>query len=196
MPLVAVIMGSKSDWKTMRQAAELLEEFGVAHECRVLSAHRTPAETAEYVGRFGEPEPGTKVFIRTHQQRDGWKDMEKDLSEVVPVKAESESGEPARLGAREAFNESSGANQLHKLLGLQWLHSAGGGQREAAGSQSREGNGVRCTRGWFRIATASIPWYYRWGTRERWHIADGKWQIESVGGRRARRHWRELWHGS
>ena len=51
MPLVAVIMGSKSDWKTMRQAAELLEEFGVAHECRVLSAHRTPAETAEYVGR-------------------------------------------------------------------------------------------------------------------------------------------------
>jgi len=51
MPLVAVIMGSKSDWGTMRQAAELLEEFGVEHECRVLSAHRTPAETAEYVGQ-------------------------------------------------------------------------------------------------------------------------------------------------
>jgi 5-(carboxyamino)imidazole ribonucleotide mutase len=51
MPLVAVIMGSKSDWKTMRQAAELLEEFGVDHECRVLSAHRTPAETAEYAGK-------------------------------------------------------------------------------------------------------------------------------------------------
>jgi len=51
MPLVAVIMGSKSDWGTMRQAAELLEEFGVDHECRVLSAHRTPAETAEYAGR-------------------------------------------------------------------------------------------------------------------------------------------------
>jgi 5-(carboxyamino)imidazole ribonucleotide mutase len=51
MPLVAVIMGSKSDWATMRQAAELLEEFGVEHECRVLSAHRTPAETAEYVGQ-------------------------------------------------------------------------------------------------------------------------------------------------
>ena len=50
-PLVAVIMGSKSDWGTMRQAAELLEEFGVEHECRVLSAHRTPAETAEYVGQ-------------------------------------------------------------------------------------------------------------------------------------------------
>jgi 5-(carboxyamino)imidazole ribonucleotide mutase len=51
MPLVAVIMGSKSDWKTMRQAAELLEEFGVDHECRVLSAHRTPAETVEYAGQ-------------------------------------------------------------------------------------------------------------------------------------------------
>jgi 5-(carboxyamino)imidazole ribonucleotide mutase len=51
MPLVAVIMGSKSDWGTMRQAAELLEEFGVDHECRVLSAHRTPTETAEYAGQ-------------------------------------------------------------------------------------------------------------------------------------------------
>jgi 5-(carboxyamino)imidazole ribonucleotide mutase len=51
MPLVAVIMGSKSDWKTMRQAAELLEEFGIDHECRVLSAHRTPAETVEYAGQ-------------------------------------------------------------------------------------------------------------------------------------------------
>jgi 5-(carboxyamino)imidazole ribonucleotide mutase len=50
-PLVAVIMGSKSDWAVMRQAAETLAQFGVAHECRVLSAHRTPAETAEYVSQ-------------------------------------------------------------------------------------------------------------------------------------------------
>jgi 5-(carboxyamino)imidazole ribonucleotide mutase len=42
-------MGSKSDWETMRQADETLTQFGVAHECRVLSAHRTPAQTAEYV---------------------------------------------------------------------------------------------------------------------------------------------------
>lgn len=48
-PLVSVIMGSKSDWETMRQSAELLARFGVPHECRVLSAHRTPAETAQYV---------------------------------------------------------------------------------------------------------------------------------------------------
>lgn len=48
-PLVAVLMGSKSDWDTMRHAAETLHRFGVAHECRVLSAHRTPRETADYV---------------------------------------------------------------------------------------------------------------------------------------------------
>ena len=48
-PLVIVLMGSKSDWETMRHAAETLAQFGVPHECRVLSAHRTPADTAEYV---------------------------------------------------------------------------------------------------------------------------------------------------
>jgi 5-(carboxyamino)imidazole ribonucleotide mutase len=41
-PLVAVIMGSTSDWETMRNAAAVLEEFGVANESRVVSAHRTP----------------------------------------------------------------------------------------------------------------------------------------------------------
>ncbi|HUR32727.1 MAG TPA: 5-(carboxyamino)imidazole ribonucleotide mutase [Vicinamibacterales bacterium] len=47
-PLVGVIMGSQSDWDTMRLADEVLTEFGVAHECRVVSAHRTPALMAEY----------------------------------------------------------------------------------------------------------------------------------------------------
>jgi 5-(carboxyamino)imidazole ribonucleotide mutase len=49
-PLVAVIMGSKSDWETMRHADELLTEFGVPHECRVVSAHRTPKLLAEFAG--------------------------------------------------------------------------------------------------------------------------------------------------
>jgi 5-(carboxyamino)imidazole ribonucleotide mutase len=48
-PLVLVMMGSKSDWEVMRHADEALTNFGIAHECRVLSAHRTPKETAEYV---------------------------------------------------------------------------------------------------------------------------------------------------
>jgi 5-(carboxyamino)imidazole ribonucleotide mutase len=47
-PLVGVIMGSKSDWETMRHAAETLDRFAVPHECRVLSAHRSPTDTAEY----------------------------------------------------------------------------------------------------------------------------------------------------
>ncbi len=50
-PLVIVLMGSKSDWETMRQADEVLSNFEVPHECRVLSAHRTPAETAAYVSQ-------------------------------------------------------------------------------------------------------------------------------------------------
>ena len=47
-PLVGVIMGSKSDWETMRHAAEMLEQFGVPHERRVVSAHRTPEFMCEY----------------------------------------------------------------------------------------------------------------------------------------------------
>ena len=47
-PLVGVIMGSASDWETMRHATETLERFGVAHERRVVSAHRTPDLMALY----------------------------------------------------------------------------------------------------------------------------------------------------
>jgi 5-(carboxyamino)imidazole ribonucleotide mutase len=49
--LVAILMGSKSDWETMRHAAETLDRFGVGHEARVLSAHRTPRETSDYIGK-------------------------------------------------------------------------------------------------------------------------------------------------
>ncbi len=48
VPLVGVIMGSRSDWETMKNAADILEQFGVPHECRVVSAHRTPQWMAEY----------------------------------------------------------------------------------------------------------------------------------------------------
>jgi len=59
--LVAVLMGSKSDWDTMRHTSETLEKFGVAHECRVLSAHRTPAQTADYASK--SEERGVEVII-------------------------------------------------------------------------------------------------------------------------------------
>ena len=47
-PLVGIIMGSKSDWETMRHAADILTRFNVPHETRVVSAHRTPVWMVEY----------------------------------------------------------------------------------------------------------------------------------------------------
>jgi 5-(carboxyamino)imidazole ribonucleotide mutase len=58
---VVLLMGSKNDWQVMKAAAQTLREFGIACEARVLSAHRTPAETAEYVKQAEAG--GTQVFI-------------------------------------------------------------------------------------------------------------------------------------
>ena len=52
-PLVGLIMGSRSDWETMRHAAETLEELGVPFEQRVVSAHRTPDMLFEYARDAG-----------------------------------------------------------------------------------------------------------------------------------------------
>ncbi len=60
-PLVNILMGSKSDWEVMKNASDTLTQFGVSHECRVLSAHRTPKETAEYVS--GAEDRGVEVLI-------------------------------------------------------------------------------------------------------------------------------------
>jgi 5-(carboxyamino)imidazole ribonucleotide mutase len=60
-PLVGVIMGSQSDWETMKHAAEVLARFEVPHECRVVSAHRTPDWMAEYAG--GAEKRGLQVII-------------------------------------------------------------------------------------------------------------------------------------
>jgi 5-(carboxyamino)imidazole ribonucleotide mutase len=47
-PLIGILMGSKSDWETMEHASKTLDDLGVAHEVRILSAHRTPDQTLEY----------------------------------------------------------------------------------------------------------------------------------------------------
>ena len=60
-PLVAVIMGSKSDWDTMSHAAAVLDEFGVPYLKQVVSAHRTPAWMAEFAA--GAEGQGLKVII-------------------------------------------------------------------------------------------------------------------------------------
>ena len=60
-PLVGIIMGSQSDWETLRHAAELLERVGVPHETRIVSAHRTPDRLREYA--TGARGRGLKVII-------------------------------------------------------------------------------------------------------------------------------------
>jgi 5-(carboxyamino)imidazole ribonucleotide mutase len=60
-PLVGVIMGSKSDWDTMRHASEMLTRFQVAHESRIISAHRTPQAATEYAS--GASQRGLRVII-------------------------------------------------------------------------------------------------------------------------------------
>jgi len=60
-PLVAIIMGSKSDWSTMSHASQTLEALGIPHDVRVMSAHRTPALVEEYVG--GAESRGIEVII-------------------------------------------------------------------------------------------------------------------------------------
>ncbi|MBR0649724.1 5-(carboxyamino)imidazole ribonucleotide mutase [Roseomonas terrae] len=60
-PLVGIIMGSRSDWETMRHAAETLDALGVPHETRVVSAHRTPDRLVSYAK--GAAERGLKVIV-------------------------------------------------------------------------------------------------------------------------------------
>ncbi len=61
MPLVAMIMGSSSDWETMRHTAEVLDHFGVAYEKHIVSAHRTPAWMTEFA--TGAETRGLEVVI-------------------------------------------------------------------------------------------------------------------------------------
>lgn len=60
-PLVGVVMGSKSDWETLRHADDVLTRFDIPHECRIVSAHRTPAWLAEYA--TSAEERGLEVII-------------------------------------------------------------------------------------------------------------------------------------
>jgi 5-(carboxyamino)imidazole ribonucleotide mutase len=59
--LVGVVMGSKSDWETMREASQILEKLSVSHECRVVSAHRTPDLMADYAKNASKR--GLRVII-------------------------------------------------------------------------------------------------------------------------------------
>src|SRR3954452_6660288 len=60
-PLVGIIMGSKSDWETMRHAADVLDQLGIAYETRIVSAHRTPKRLYDYA--HSAKERGLKIVI-------------------------------------------------------------------------------------------------------------------------------------
>jgi 5-(carboxyamino)imidazole ribonucleotide mutase len=60
-PLVGIIMGSQSDWATMKHAADVLAELGVPHECRIVSAHRTPRRLYDYADKAASR--GLKVIV-------------------------------------------------------------------------------------------------------------------------------------
>ncbi len=60
-PLVGIIMGSQSDWPTLQAAAEIFDQFSVAHECRIVSAHRTPERLYDYAR--SAKERGLKILI-------------------------------------------------------------------------------------------------------------------------------------
>jgi 5-(carboxyamino)imidazole ribonucleotide mutase len=60
-PLVAIVMGSQSDWETMKHAADVLAEFKIEHECEITSAHRTPVKMARYATEAHEK--GIAVII-------------------------------------------------------------------------------------------------------------------------------------
>lgn len=60
-PLVAIIMGSRSDWETLQHAAQMLDQLGIPHDVRVVSAHRTPDQLFEFAG--GAADEGIEVII-------------------------------------------------------------------------------------------------------------------------------------
>jgi 5-(carboxyamino)imidazole ribonucleotide mutase len=98
-PLVGVIMGSQSDWATMRFAAEILESLGVAHEVRIVSAHRTPKRLYDYAqsakGR------GLKVIIAGAGGAAHLPGMTASLTELpvfgVPVESQALKGQDSLL---------------------------------------------------------------------------------------------------
>jgi 5-(carboxyamino)imidazole ribonucleotide mutase len=60
-PVVGIVMGSRSDWATLERAAQVLEQFGVPHECEIVSAHRTPDKLAAYAKTAADR--GLKLII-------------------------------------------------------------------------------------------------------------------------------------
>ena len=151
--------------------------------------------TEMYVARYGEPEPGKKVFIRTRQQKDGWQGREQDVSEVVPVSIQNQKAEIRRPSA-DWFDR--------------WPRTLG--QLVPTGSTlispriifASPATPVRCAmhKGvvpeQYRSTSQAIPGECRRGTGREGRItkAECRRQHGTLAEIRRKRHWRELWHGS
>ena len=99
---VGVVMGSSSDWDTMQHAVAILQEFGIAHEKRIVSAHRTPARLVDYAR--GARERGLKVIIAGAGGAAHLPGM-LAAKTVVPV-----------LGVPVASRHLSGVDSLHSIV--------------------------------------------------------------------------------
>ena len=85
-PLIGVVMGSSSDWPTMVRAVEILTEFGVPHEARVLSAHRMPDAMFTYAEEASLVPPGYDAITRwlaALRERDSWRATERMKREAL-----------------------------------------------------------------------------------------------------------------
>ena len=93
-PLIGIIMGSQSDWPTLKAAADILKELGIAHESRIVSAHRTPDRMAAYAK--GAAARGIKVIIAGAGGAAHLPGMTASLTELpvfgVPVESKALSG--------------------------------------------------------------------------------------------------------
>ncbi len=94
MPLIGIVMGSQSDWATMKHAASVLDDFNISHEKKIVSAHRTPERLYEYAK--SAQERGIKIIIAGAGGSAHLPGMIASLTELpilgVPIKSKSLSG--------------------------------------------------------------------------------------------------------
>ena len=114
--LVGIIMGSKSDWETMRHADEMLTRFGVPHECRIVSAHRTPAWLTEFVA-------GAELIIHNAAFDCAFLDSELGLLDLKPINGHCapivdtlQMARDLHPGKRNSYQIDNSARTLHGAL--------------------------------------------------------------------------------
>ena len=147
--------------------------------------------TEMYLEAFGEPEPGRKVFIRTRQQRDGWEDEAKDISELVPVNpraAQSSTGiPPARIPLSTPCRTLVAVSAAHRLPT----------RRPPMHLPCHRPMQSPCTRGRYHTSTVALPLQHRSarGDPRSFRTLAPLPKLRPLPKPRPTRHCRGLWHG-